>query len=203
MCHQQRFKAIMKLYRQTYSFSRYWGLLVFIVIVSVSVNADPVTSLESRAGLCAFFLSFIIEFAIFLGLLGSFGIRIRRLLPVLVLINVPTWLMLRSFMDTFISANFEIWWKQIPYTAVYRGFYADMKEMVMIEFIIAMVEGLLIFLLMKCTWFRSSPCKKLSLITTLGISLIGNGISAIMPAIIYPMMGISLVQYIQTHLSSP
>lgn len=75
--------------------------------------------------------------------------------------------------------------------------------MATIEFIIALVEGLLIFLLMKCAWFRPPSYKKLSLIIALGISLIGNSISAVMPAIIFPMMGVSLVQYIPTHLSTP
>ena len=192
----------MKSCYKTSSSSLGWmGLL--LVLMSSPASADPVTELESRADLYGFFISFMIEFVLVLGLLRLFGIRIKRLLPALILINIPTWLVLRIFMDMFISANFEIWRQQIPYSAVYPGFYDEMKEMVLVELIIALVEGLLIFLLMKCAWFRTSSRKKLSLVYALGISLVGNGISAIMPAIIYPMMGVSLIEYIRTHLSEP
>lgn len=192
----------MKLCDKKYSGRLCWGLIL-LLFMSLSVNADPVTDLESRADWYALLLSFVIEFIVILSLLHSFGIRIKRLLPILILINVPTWLLLRIFMDLYISANFEIWRQQIPYSAVYPGFYEDMKEIVLIELIIALVEGLFIFLLMKCALFRTSSYKKLSLVYALGISLIGNGISAVMPAIIYPIMGVSLVEYIRTHLSEP
>lgn len=104
----------MELYQRTYFLSRCWGLLL-LMVMSLSVNADPITPLESQADWYALLLSFIIEFVLVLGLLFPFKIRIKRLLLVLVLINAPTWLFLRIFMDIFISANFEIWWKQIPY----------------------------------------------------------------------------------------
>ena len=104
-------------------------------------------------------------------------------------------------MDSYIGAELERWWKRLPYpTALYSD---EVKSIVYAELMIMLVEGIILFLFMKWSWLRTHPFRSLSFVNALGISMVANTVSALMPLLVDHLMKVSTFEYVKKYLLSP
>ena len=173
-----------------------------LLVYARPIMANPVTPLENRADGISFLLALLIEIILWLVLLYMIGISVWRTVPVLTFMNLPTNIIFRSWMDMYLGGEIERWWHQLPYP-MNTSYAKDMERIVSAELVIMLIEGMMICLFMKWSWLRRQPFRSLSCVNALGISLVANTISALMPFMVNQVMGVSTFEYVKIHLLSP